>query len=214
MLSMARRDDSNPTGGQPSEQAGSRCTSPADECPEGAIAGELASRPPAEAETPTGQAWRQERLRREEVRGTQQERKPAATAAPASAPVGREYFGSINHNDVLPPMAIGVLHNARPCPNTRADAARAMARGPPARHTGARPGVALGGCFRTANANQKFVGVERHVERRLRGLLLKRKTGRLKPGEMRSWTLAFFDHLGLIPLTGRIHSPESAHATL
>jgi len=71
-----------------------------------------------------------------------------------------------------------------------------------------------GGYFRTGNASQKFGAVDRYVERRLRGLLLKRKRRHLKPGETRSWNRAFFDNLGLIRLKGRIRYPGAAHATL
>ncbi len=77
--SMVRRDDSKPTEGRPTEQAESRCASPAGESPARVIAGEPASRPPPEAEMPTGEAWRREPRQREQVRGPQHEVKPAAS---------------------------------------------------------------------------------------------------------------------------------------
>ncbi len=77
---MVRRDDSKPTGGRPTEQeAESRCTSPAGETPARIIAGESGSRPPLEAEMPTGEAWRREPRKREQVRGPQHEVKLAAS---------------------------------------------------------------------------------------------------------------------------------------
>ena len=78
---MVRREDSEPTGGRPTEQeAESRCTSPAGESPARVIAGEPGSRPPPEAEMSTGEAWRQKpHSKRKQVRGPQHEVKPAAS---------------------------------------------------------------------------------------------------------------------------------------
>jgi hypothetical protein len=77
---MVRRDDSEPTGGRPAEQkAESRCTSPAGANPVRVIAGEPGSRPPPETEMSTGEAWRREPRKREQVRGPQHEVKPAAS---------------------------------------------------------------------------------------------------------------------------------------
>ena len=77
---MVRREDSVPTEGRPTEQeAELRCTSPAGENPARVIAGEPDSRPPPEAQKPTGEAWRQEPRKREQVRGPQHEVKPAAS---------------------------------------------------------------------------------------------------------------------------------------
>jgi group II intron reverse transcriptase/maturase len=68
-----------------------------------------------------------------------------------------------------------------------------------------------GGYFRTGNASLKFRAVDRYVEHRLRGLLLKRKGRHLQPGESRLWTRAYFENLGLIRLNGQIHYPEAAY---
>jgi len=76
---MVRRDDSEPTEGRPTEQAESRCTSPTGASPVRVVAGEPGSRPPPEAEMPTGEAWRREPREGEQVRGPQHEVKPAAS---------------------------------------------------------------------------------------------------------------------------------------
>ena len=62
-----------------------------------------------------------------------------------------------------------------------------------------------GGYFRTGNAAVKFKRLD--VERRLRGLLLKRKRRHLKPGESKQWNWDFFKSHGLIQLKGRIKYP-------
>ena len=67
-----------------------------------------------------------------------------------------------------------------------------------------------GGYFRTGNAAIKFGGVDRYVQGRLRGLLLKRKARHLKPGESRKWNWEFFEHHGLVRLNGQIKYPEAA----
>ena len=67
-----------------------------------------------------------------------------------------------------------------------------------------------GGYFRTGNAATKFNAIDRHVERRLRGLLLKRKGRHLKPGESAKWNRDFFKRHGLVQLSGRIKYPGAA----
>jgi RNA-directed DNA polymerase len=67
-----------------------------------------------------------------------------------------------------------------------------------------------GGYFRTGNAAVKFAAIDRHVERRLRGLLLKRKGRHLKPGESAKWNRDFFKSHGLVHLNGRIKYPGAA----
>jgi hypothetical protein len=51
------------------------------------------------------------------------------------------------------------------------------------------------------------------VERRLRGLLLKRAGSRLTAGRAAAWTRPFFEPLGLLRLRGTIRYPGAAHAT-
>jgi RNA-directed DNA polymerase len=61
--------------------------------------------------------------------------------------------------------------------------------------------------FRTGNAAIKFVHIDRYVEERLRGLLLKRGGSRLGAGRVEAWHRPFFEALGLIRLRGTIRYP-------
>jgi group II intron reverse transcriptase/maturase len=67
--------------------------------------------------------------------------------------------------------------------------------------------------FRTGNAATKFHHIDRHVEDRLRGLLLKRAGSRLGSGRAPQWRRPFFEGLGLYRLRGTIQYPGVAHAT-
>jgi len=64
--------------------------------------------------------------------------------------------------------------------------------------------------FRTGNATAQFIQIDRHVEDRLRGLLLKRVGRRLRPGRAALWNRPFFEALGLYRLRGTIQYPETA----
>jgi RNA-directed DNA polymerase len=64
--------------------------------------------------------------------------------------------------------------------------------------------------FRTGNAATKFIQVDRHVEERLRGLLLKRAGSRLAPERVTVWRRPFFEALGLCRLRGTVQYPEAA----
>ena len=64
--------------------------------------------------------------------------------------------------------------------------------------------------FRTGNAAGKFIQIDRYVEERLRGLLLKRAGSRLRPGRAAGWDRPFFEALGLYRLRGTIQYPETA----
>ncbi|NKB15942.1 MAG: group II intron reverse transcriptase/maturase [Sphingomonadales bacterium] len=64
--------------------------------------------------------------------------------------------------------------------------------------------------FRTGNAADKFVEVDRYVAWRLRRLRIKRKGRHLKPREPRRWTPQYFYALGLQKLSGTIAYPEAA----
>lgn len=68
--------------------------------------------------------------------------------------------------------------------------------------------------FRTGNASDDFVSVDRYVGWRLKRLLIKRKGRHLKPGEPTQWHRGFFENHGLIRLMGRIRYPGAANATL
>jgi group II intron reverse transcriptase/maturase len=67
--------------------------------------------------------------------------------------------------------------------------------------------------FRTGNAADEFIQIDRYVEDRLRALLLKRVGSRLSAGRAETWRRPFFEALGLIRLRGTIQYPGVAHAT-
>ncbi len=60
------------------------------------------------------------------------------------------------------------------------------------------------GYFRTGNASDRFVSVDRCVVWRLKKLLLERKGRHLKPGEVQKWHPGFFENHGLV----RAHGPN------
>jgi RNA-directed DNA polymerase len=62
--------------------------------------------------------------------------------------------------------------------------------------------------FRTGNAANQFISIDRFVERRLRRLRLRRKGRHLRPGEAAGWTREYFERLGLYRLRGTIAYPE------
>ena len=64
--------------------------------------------------------------------------------------------------------------------------------------------------FRTGNAAIKFIQIDRYVEERLRGLLLKRAGSRLRPGRAEAWHRPFFEAFGLYRLRGTIQYPGAA----
>jgi RNA-directed DNA polymerase len=66
--------------------------------------------------------------------------------------------------------------------------------------------------FRTGNAADHFTYIDQYVERRLRGLLLKRAGSRLVAGRADAWRRPFFEALGLLRLRGTIQYPGVAHA--
>lgn len=63
---------------------------------------------------------------------------------------------------------------------------------------------------RTGNAATRFIQLDRYVEDRLRGLVLKRHGSRLTAGRMRVWRRPFFEALGLCRLRGTVQSPGAA----
>ena len=67
-----------------------------------------------------------------------------------------------------------------------------------------------GNYFRTGNAAQKFLALDKYVVGRLRRFLVKRKGRHLRPGEARGWTRDFFEGHGLVRLRGTIRYPEAA----
>ena len=67
-----------------------------------------------------------------------------------------------------------------------------------------------GNYFRTGNAAQKFVHIDRYAERRLRGLMRKRYGRHLRPGQSATWTREWFEAQGLYRLRGTIRYPAPA----
>jgi hypothetical protein len=67
--------------------------------------------------------------------------------------------------------------------------------------------------FRTGNAAQRFVQLDRYVEGRLHRLCRKRAGSRLVAGRAEAWTRPYFEALGLLRLSGTIQYPGNAHAT-
>jgi group II intron reverse transcriptase/maturase len=64
--------------------------------------------------------------------------------------------------------------------------------------------------FRTGNAADKFIEVDRYVAWRLKRMRIKRKGRHLKPGESRRWDPHYFYALGLQKLSGTVKYPEAA----
>jgi group II intron reverse transcriptase/maturase len=64
--------------------------------------------------------------------------------------------------------------------------------------------------FRTGNAACRFTQLDTYVWRRLRKLLLARKSRHLQAGEAELWTSDFFHRLGLHRLRGTVAYPEVA----
>ena len=66
--------------------------------------------------------------------------------------------------------------------------------------------------FRTGNAAVQFLQLDRYVEDRLRGLLLKRAGSRLRAGRAVAWRRPFFEAMGLCRLRGTIEYPGPHNA--
>jgi group II intron reverse transcriptase/maturase len=64
-----------------------------------------------------------------------------------------------------------------------------------------------GNYFRTGNATNQFVAVDRHVVGRLRGFLRKRKGRHLRAGDADRWTREYFERHGLHRLRGTVKYP-------
>jgi RNA-directed DNA polymerase len=67
-----------------------------------------------------------------------------------------------------------------------------------------------GNYFRTGNAADKFVQIDRYVAWRLRRLMVKRKGRNLRAGQAEQWTRRWFVGLGLHQLMGTIRYPGIA----
>jgi len=67
-----------------------------------------------------------------------------------------------------------------------------------------------GNYFRTGNASDKFVSIDRHVVWRLKRLLIKKRGRNLRAGQAERWTPAWFHDQGLHQLMGTIRYPKAA----
>ena len=67
-----------------------------------------------------------------------------------------------------------------------------------------------GNYFRTGNASDKFVQMDRHVGWRLKRFLIKKRGRNLHAGQASGWTPAWFHDQGLHQLMGTIRYPKAA----
>jgi RNA-directed DNA polymerase len=67
-----------------------------------------------------------------------------------------------------------------------------------------------GNYFRTGNAGDKFVSLDRYVAWRLRRLLVKKRGRNLHAGQWERWTRTWFHDQGLHQLMGTIRYPKAA----
>jgi group II intron reverse transcriptase/maturase len=66
-----------------------------------------------------------------------------------------------------------------------------------------------GNYFRTGNAANKFIQVDKYVVWRLKRFLIQRKGRHLRAGEAAGWTRDYFEALGLHRLRGTIRYPDT-----
>jgi RNA-directed DNA polymerase len=67
-----------------------------------------------------------------------------------------------------------------------------------------------GNYFRTGNAADKFIQLDRYVAWRLKRLLVKKRGRNLRPGQAERWTRQWLHQQGLYRLMGTIRYPEAA----
>ncbi len=67
-----------------------------------------------------------------------------------------------------------------------------------------------GNYFRTGNASNKFVHLDRYVAWRLKRLLIKKRGRNLRARQVEKWTPAWFHDQGLHQLMGTIRYPKAA----
>jgi RNA-directed DNA polymerase len=67
-----------------------------------------------------------------------------------------------------------------------------------------------GGYFRTGNAAERFVEIDRYVAWRLKRLLIKQRGRNLRAGQATRWTRTWFHDQGLHQLMGTIRYPKAA----
>ena len=197
---MVRRDDSKPSEGRPTERAESRCACPAGESPARVVAGVPGSRPAPEAERPTGEAWGQ---------------KPPAGFDFLGCHLHMRMSGKLWEEKRLRRYYLQRWPSKRSMKRVRAKVKERTDR----RTSGTRDVRVLidglnpllrgwGNYFRTGNANQKFVQLDRYVVRRL-NQRRKRIFGRhAKAGQRIAWTREAYEAKGLHRLRGTIRYPK------
>ena len=67
-----------------------------------------------------------------------------------------------------------------------------------------------GNYFRSGNAANKFVALDRYVTWRLKRLLVKKRGRNLRAGQAQTWTRTWFHDQGLHQLMGTIRYPKAA----
>ena len=67
-----------------------------------------------------------------------------------------------------------------------------------------------GNYFRTGNAANQLISLDRYVGRRLKRLRVQRAGRSLRPGQLEKWHRGYFEALGLVRLRGTIQYPEAA----
>jgi RNA-directed DNA polymerase len=67
-----------------------------------------------------------------------------------------------------------------------------------------------GNYFRSGNAANKFITIDRYVAWRLKRLLVKKRGRNLRPGQANTWTRTWFHDQGLHKLMGTIRYPKAA----
>jgi RNA-directed DNA polymerase len=67
-----------------------------------------------------------------------------------------------------------------------------------------------GNYFRTGNAADKFIQVDRHVAWRLKRLMIKKRGRNLHAGQADGWTREWFEGQGLYRLSGTVRYPKAA----
>ncbi len=67
-----------------------------------------------------------------------------------------------------------------------------------------------GNYFRTGNASDKFVQIDRYVAWRLKRLMVKRKGRNLRAGQAALWTPTWLKGMGLHQLMGTVRYPGAA----
>jgi group II intron reverse transcriptase/maturase len=67
-----------------------------------------------------------------------------------------------------------------------------------------------GNYFRTGNAANQLISIDRYVEKRLKRLRVQRAGRSLRPGQFEKWHRGYFEALGLVRLRGTIQYPEAA----